>query len=106
MPILSPRTQEIGDLMQQRMDYNASGVSGIIACANQITVTIPTTATTGARVPVTGVDFGGDTENYAGQDISYVQMGIGETVVIPGTGSASTPAPSPICRSHRGRPRR
>ena len=97
VPILSLRTQEIGDLMQQRMDYNASGVSGIIACANQITLTIPTTATTGARVPVTGMNYtGGVTETYAGQDISYVEMGIDQTVVIPGTGSPSTPS-----RRHR-----
>ena len=67
-PILSPRTQDIGDLMQQRMDYNIAKPSGIIGCANEITVTIPATATTGARVPVTGVDFGDDTEEYAGQD--------------------------------------
>ena len=92
VPVLSPRTQEIGDLMQQRMDYNDSDVSGIIACANQITLTIPTTATTGARVPVTGVSYGSDKETYAGQDISYVEMGIDETVVIPGTGSPSTPS--------------
>ena len=92
VPILSLRTQETGSLMQQRMDYNASGVTGIIGCANQMTVTVPAAAPTGARVPVTGVSYGSDTETYAGQPISYLQMAPGDVLGIPGTASPSTPS--------------
>jgi hypothetical protein len=86
VPILSLRTQEIGALMQTRMDFNASGASGILACGNNITLTTTQTAT----VPLTGVNYGGDTENYAGQNISYFSMGGPYTVTIPGI-AASVP---------------
>ena len=38
VPVLSLRTQEIGQAMRDRMAYNASGVSGQLACGNQITL--------------------------------------------------------------------
>jgi len=97
VPILSPRTQEIGDKMWQRMDYNASGAAGtIVACTNEITLT----TTNAATVPVTGITHGDNTEEYAGQPISYLDMAAGETLVIPAgsigalaTSSPTTPDP-------------
>ncbi len=53
---------------------------------------MPATATTGARVPVTGLSYGSDTESYAGQSISYLQMAPGDVLGIPGAGLPSTPA--------------
>ena len=41
VPVLSLRTQEIGQNMRDRMAYNASGVSGQLACGNQITLRRP-----------------------------------------------------------------
>lgn len=87
VPVLSPRTQEIGQRMWSRMDYNTSGVSGELRCGDEISL-----HTTGAAsIPVTGVSFGSNVETYAGQPISTMAMAADETVVIPGA-SASTPA--------------
>lgn len=83
IPLLSLRTQEIGAKMRERMDYDASGVSGQIACGNLITLT----TTSAARIPVTGINYGGDTEIYAGQDISYFALGSSAPQVIPGAPS-------------------
>ncbi|MBN1920142.1 MAG: hypothetical protein JW892_02765 [Anaerolineae bacterium] len=81
IPVLSLRTQEIGAKMWERMDYDASGVSGQLACGNLMTLTTTSTA----RIPVTGIAYGDDTETYAGQAISYFDMGAGGEQVIPGT---------------------
>jgi hypothetical protein len=98
VPILSLRTQEIGEKMWQRMDYNASDVSGIIACSNDITLTVPLTATpTTVQVPVTGIMYSGDegagviarAERYAGQDTSTVTMTPGQVLLVPGSASSS-----------------
>ena len=83
IPVLSLRTQEIGAQMWERMAYNTSGVGGQIACGNRITLT----TTSAARIPLTGVAYGGDEEVYAGQDISYFAMGADATQVIPGAPS-------------------
>ena len=93
VPILSLRTQEIGERMWERMDYDASGASGIIGCGNWVTVTYPTFAgaPSPVRVPVTGVEYGDDHEVYAGQDISYLSMVPGEVVTIVGE-APTTPA--------------
>jgi hypothetical protein len=80
VPILSLRTQEIGERMWERMGFNGSGVQAIIGCDDTITITTQSAA----RIPFTGVDFGGDTETYAGQSISYFEMGDGDTLTIPG----------------------
>lgn len=92
VPILSPRTQEIGDKMWQRMDYNASGAAGtILACTHEITLT----TTNAATVPVTGITHGGNTEEYAGQPISYIDMAAGATVHVPGTAVSGSSTASP-----------
>ena len=87
MPVLSLRTQEIGQKMRERMAYNASGISGQLACGNQITLHTNQKAT----IPLTGVSFGNNVETYAGQPISSLAMGANATVVIPGA-AAQAPA--------------
>ncbi|HOU11580.1 MAG TPA: hypothetical protein PKZ84_00550 [Anaerolineae bacterium] len=89
VPILSLRTQEIGQKMWQRMAYNTSGVSAVWTCGDSITLT----TTNAARIPVTGVNYGSDTETYAGQNISYFAMGANDTLLIPG---APTSIPAKI----------
>lgn len=87
VPILSLRTQDIGQKMWDRMAYNDSGISGIIACGNQITLS----TTNAAAIPLTGISHGGNVETYAGQNISYIPMGSSDTVSIPGD-DPKTPA--------------
>lgn len=80
VPVLSPRTQDIGALMRQRMAYDASGVSGQLSCGNEIRLHV----TGAATIPLTGILYGGNTEVYASQPISYVAMTANETRIIPG----------------------
>ncbi|MDX9953027.1 MAG: hypothetical protein RBT75_02980 [Anaerolineae bacterium] len=80
IPVLSLRTQEIGAKMWERMAYDDSGVSGQLACGNLMTLT----TTSAARIPVTGIAYGGDTKTYAGQVISYFDMGANGEQIIPG----------------------
>lgn len=87
VPVLSLRTQEIGQRMWDRMAYDASGVSGELRCGGEITLHTVNAAT----VPVTGVGFGGNVESYAGQSISHVPMAANGVTVIPGA-AASVPA--------------
>ena len=87
VPILSLRTQDIGQKMWDRITYNNSGISGIIACGNQITLS----TTNAASIPLTGISHGGNVEIYAGQNISHIPMGSSDTVNIPGEGP-KTPA--------------
>lgn len=80
VPVLSLRTQEIGANMRDRMAYNAAGISGELACGNQITLrTVNAT-----RIPVTGISYGSNVETYAGQPISTMVMAAGATLVIAG----------------------
>lgn len=90
VPILSLRTQDIGALMRERAAYDAAGVSAVWSCGDALTVTVTTTSI--ARIPVTGVNYGSDTESYAGQDISYFTMASSAPVSIPGTENPTTPA--------------
>ena len=71
VPVLSPRTQDIGQKMRDRMAFNGSGVTGELACGNEITLS----TVSAARIPVTGVSFGSNVESYAGQTISTIAMG-------------------------------
>ena len=87
VPVLSLRTQGIGQAMRDRMAYNASGVSGQLACGNQITLK----TTQAATIPLTGVSYGSNVETYADQPISTIAMGANATVVIPGA-AAKAPA--------------
>ncbi len=98
VPILSPRTQEIGQKMLDRMGYNSSGVTGQLNCGDQITLH----TVQAAQIPVTGVAYGETVENYAGQNISYFTMGNNSSVVIPGTGAQIPAAISGLTISQNG----
>ncbi len=89
VPILSLRTQEIGEKMWERMAYDASGLSAVWTCGDSITLTVTDTA----RIPITGInsDLAVYTETYAGQNISYFDLNANNTVFIPGA-AASIPA--------------
>lgn len=80
VPVLSLRTQDIGQRMWDRMAYDASGAHGELRCGGEITLH----TTSAAPVPVTGVSYGANIETYAGQPISTIPMTAGATVVIPG----------------------
>ena len=97
-PILSPRTQEIGALMRQRMAYNSSAVAGQIACGNEITLHTAQAAT----IPLTGITFGDNVEAYAGQPISYLAMDANETLLIPGETARIPAAISDLAVAHSG----
>ena len=87
VPVLSLRTQDIGQRMWDRMAYDASGVRGELRCGGEITLY----ATNAASVPITGRSYGSNVEHYAGQSISTIDMAANATVVIPGA-AASAPA--------------
>ena len=82
VPILSLRTQEIGQKMWERMAYDVSGVSAVWQCGDAITLSTVKTAI----IPITGINASQAvyTETYAGQDISYFAMGENDTLYIPG----------------------
>ncbi len=87
VPVLSLRTQDIGQRMWDRMAYDASGVRGELRCGGEITLH----TTNAATIPLTGVSYGTNVESYAGQSISYIAMPASGTEVIPGA-AASAPA--------------
>ena len=89
MPALSPTMNVLGTTLQQRMNYNASGVVATRNADNTVTLTV----TKGARIPVTGLINGGvvsytgaapviSSEAYAGQRITYLTLGAGATVTL------------------------
>ncbi len=80
VPVLTLRTQEIGQRMRDRSAFNASGVSGELRCGDEITLR----TTQAAAIPVTGVSYGPNVETYAGQTISSIAMQADGVVVIPG----------------------
>lgn len=70
LPVRNLPEHDVGIWMARRMAYNSSGVQGVLRpCAN-ITLTSPKTA----LIPVTGVASGKTTENYGGQNISWIQV--------------------------------
>lgn len=98
VPVLSLRTQEIGQQMRDRMAYNASGVSGELRCGGEIT--LHTTAA--AAIPVTGVSYGNNVTNYAGQPISTVAMTANATQVIPGAAASVAAAVTGVGAARAG----
>jgi hypothetical protein len=88
LPIRTLREREVGIKMAERIRYNAAKSAGLSAqmvpCGTPIgTPSITLTAPTTAMVPVTGVQFGSQTEVYGGQTISYIQMAAGQTMTLP-----------------------
>jgi hypothetical protein len=87
VPVLSLRTQDIGQRMRDRMAYNVSGVSGELRCGGEITLRTSYAAT----IPVSGVSYGSTVETYASQTISHIAMPANGALVIPGA-TARVPA--------------
>ncbi len=79
LPIRNVGMHQIGGLMANRMAYNASGVTGTWVPCSSITLA----TSNAALVPVTGLAYGGNTEMYGGQPISYIQLGAGGTTTLP-----------------------
>ena len=88
-PALSPTMNNLATTLQQRMNYNASGVVATRHADNTLTLTV----TKAARIPVTGLVSGGvvsftgvkptiSSETYAGQRITYVTLAAGASVTL------------------------
>ncbi len=73
LPILSPKMDEIGTLMAERMQYNKAGVR-----AHIVGQTLTVTVTKAATVPVTGLNATG-AESYGGQFTSRIKLSAGQT---------------------------
>lgn len=78
LPVLNKTQQQVGDLMRQRMAYDASGVSATVVPCQSMTISVQQAA----DVPVTGVT-GGTTETYGGQPISTIHVTPGSPVTVP-----------------------
>ena len=74
LPIVSPTMDDLAQRVRNRMALDASGVVATIAAGTSMTVRV----TNAATVPVTGLCTPG-AESYAGQTISYLQLGAGES---------------------------
>jgi hypothetical protein len=88
LPIRTLREREVGIKMAARMGYNAAKSAGLTAqmepCGTTFgTPSITLTSPRAALIPLTGVQFGGQTEVYGGQTISYIQMAAGQTMTLP-----------------------
>jgi len=77
-PLVSLQQHDLGERVAQRMQFNDSGVSGVISPGLSITITVKKPAT----VPVTGARLAG-AESYAGQSISYAKLDAGQSVTLP-----------------------
>ena len=78
LPILNRTQQQVGDLMRQRMAYDASGVEATIVPCQTVTLTVQHSAS----IPITGLTAG-TTETYGGQPISTVQVNAGSPLTLP-----------------------
>lgn len=81
-PIVSPTMDDLAARVKNRMALDASGVVATVNNGN-LTVTVAHAAT----VPVTGLCTTG-AEKYAGDTISYLVLGDGQTATYPLTGCA------------------
>ena len=87
LPVESLTLDQLGVGMQARNAYNLSGVTaslvGPFGSGQQITLTMPSTATVpSASIPVTGVTSSGS-EVYGSQNISHIALTAGQTVTLP-----------------------
>jgi len=76
-PIASPTMDELAQQTKARMAFDASGVSATLEPGGKLTVQV----TRGATIPVTGLCTPA-AEAYAGQHISYLQLGDGQSVTL------------------------
>jgi hypothetical protein len=83
LPVLSPTLQELAASMQARNNYNLSGVTASLVGNTSIEITIPSSSpVTSATIPVTGLNSTG-AEVYGGQNISHIQINVGQTQTLP-----------------------
>ncbi len=83
LPVLSPTQDALGQSMQNRDQYNKSGVTASIVGGTTINISIPAGSTvTSAMIPVTGLN-GTGAEVYGGQNISHISVNKGQTVSLP-----------------------
>lgn len=78
LPVRNVTEKQAGQLMKQRMGYDASGVEGTLVPCQSITLSV----TQSAVVPLTGVATGAS-ETYGGQAISSVPVSAGTPQTIP-----------------------
>ncbi|MFN8466041.1 MAG: hypothetical protein U0X20_10840 [Caldilineaceae bacterium] len=77
VPIQFITQHDIGVKMDERMTYNAAGVTATLTPCQSIVLT----SQSNARVPLTGVAYG-TTESFAGQNISYVDVTASQPVTV------------------------
>jgi hypothetical protein len=76
-PVLSPTMDDLADIVQARMQLDASGVSATIEPGAKLTVRV----TSAATVPVTGLCTP-SVETYGGQQISYLPLAAGQSITL------------------------
>ena len=76
-PIVSPTMDELAAKVKARMAFDASGVTATIQPGGKLTVQ----AAHAAVIPVTGLCTPG-AETYAGQQISYLSLGDGQSITL------------------------
>lgn len=87
-PFLSPTQDELGELVRGRNEYNASQVAGALNADGSVSISV----VNAARIPVTGLRTA-DSEFYAGEWITYVDLGAGQGVTfVPGSDGVYTMA--------------
>src|SRR4029079_13447807 len=74
-PIVSPTMDEVAQKTKARMAFDASGVTATLEPGGKLTVQV----THAATIPVTGLCTP-SAESYAGQQISYLQLGDGQSI--------------------------
>ena len=74
-PFLSPTQDELGELVRDRNEYEASQVAGTVNADGSVSISV----VNAARIPVTGLRTA-DSEFYAGEWITYVDLGAGQAV--------------------------
>jgi hypothetical protein len=79
LPVLSLDIEDIGALLTNRANYNASGVVGVYTPG----VSVVLTTTRAATIPVTGICSQSSCGTYGGQIQDNVVMAAGSTVTIP-----------------------
>jgi hypothetical protein len=85
-PFLSPTQDDLGKTVQARMDYNVSGVSATRHADGSVVVTVQNAA----QIPFTGLRTA-NSEFYAGQWITFADLGAGQSVTFtPGTNGIYT----------------
>jgi hypothetical protein len=76
-PIVSPTMDELAVKVKARMAFDASGVTATIQPGGMVTVQV----THAATIPITGLCTPG-AEAYAGQQISYLSLGEGQSITL------------------------